>query len=235
LTKSQKNDIFEALMAGGIDPAACSLNLEDVALLRAGDEIERRRGVRIDHPSSGSHFKFHQEGGSFIGDTSVGDDPPPQVVFAEAKWTDVLKFVFHWAEHVNEYVKMPDLWADLQQTRDALGDAQSWASENAPFTPAEQSQISNQLREIRVSLQENFRLTGEQLSQVGQGLDEAEEASNRLGRKDWVMLFTGAVFSLMITGTVTPDVAQHILTVTLHGLTHLFLSGMKPLSGPHTK
>jgi hypothetical protein len=107
------------------------------------------------------------------------------------------------------------------------------APENTLFTLAERAEISNRLREIRTSLKENLALTTDQVSHIEERLDEAEEASQRLGQKDWLLLFSGTIFTLIIAGTVTPDVAQHILTMALHGLGHLFLGGIKPLPGPH--
>ena len=150
-------------------------------------------------------------------------------------FSGLLEQVERWAGKVREYEGTPDLWAELRRTSEFLASGQDRTSENTPFTPAEQKQISNQLREIKASLKDNSELRAEQLSQIEERLDEAEEASHRLGRKDWVLLFTGTVFTLIITGTVTPDVAQHILMAVFHGLGHLFIGGMKPISGPHTK
>ena len=54
------------------------------------------------------------------------------------------------------------------------------------------------------------------------GLEHAEKASRRMGRKDWITLFNGAVFSLILTDTITPDTAQHIILMAVHGISHLF-------------
>ena len=53
-------------------------------------------------------------------------------------------------------------------------------------------------------------------------LEHAEKASRQMGRKDWITLFNGAVFSLILTDTITPDTAQHIILMALHGISHLF-------------
>ena len=53
-------------------------------------------------------------------------------------------------------------------------------------------------------------------------MEHAEEASRRIGRKDWITLFNGAVLSLIFTDTITPDTAQHIILMTINGLGHLF-------------
>lgn len=222
MTRAQRNDIFRSIVEGGIDPAACELRGVDEQML-------------IEHPSSGSWIRISsQTSRSFTGYVKFGDDPA-RGFFGNANWSDVVNHVGEWCQGVVEYVNTPDLWAELEHTRDVLKGSQYEAVENTPFTPAEQAEISNQLRAIKASLQENFELTAEKLSQVGERLDEVEEASHRLGRKDWILLFAGTVFTLIITGTVTPDVAQHILTMALHGLSHLFLGGMKPISAQRVK
>ena len=53
-------------------------------------------------------------------------------------------------------------------------------------------------------------------------LDEAEEASHRMGRKDWLMTFLGILLTLIVTGLVTPEMVQHMLAMALHGIGHLF-------------
>jgi hypothetical protein len=90
------------------------------------------------------------------------------------------------------------------------------------------------LREIKANLKENAELTAE-LSRIEDRLDEAEEASRRIGRKDWLLLFSGTIFTLIVTDCLAPDVAQHILMVALHNLSHLFLGGIRPIPGRHLK
>jgi predicted Zn-dependent protease with MMP-like domain len=89
---------------------------------------------------------------------------------------------------------------------------------------------SDQLKQIRDYITTARELTAEQISDLDAKLDHAEEASKRLGRKDWITLFNGAVFSLILTDTITPDTAQHIILMALHGIGHLFGIGGPP---PH--
>ena len=66
------------------------------------------------------------------------------------------------------------------------------------------------------------------MERIEERLDEAAEASKRMGRKDWLLLFSGIIFTLIIAGTVTPDVADHIFTAAINGLIHLFTGGSEP-------
>jgi hypothetical protein len=139
----------------------------------------------------------------------------------------VLREIGSWGEKANSRV------SSLQQREFDLGvdEAVYTYGSNDRFTVAEQYQVARQLRMIRESLKQNFNLSAEQMRRVEDRLDEAEDASRRLGRKDWILLFSGAVFSLILADIVTPDVAQHILIITTHGLGHLFGAGGGPVRG----
>ena len=66
--------------------------------------------------------------------------------------------------------------------------------------------------EIKELVRKPFELTANQLAAIDQRLNDAEEASKRLGRKDWVMMFYGAVMSTFITDSVLVSVVQIVLT-----------------------
>lgn len=221
LKKSERNLIFQALVEAGIDPATCELSIGEKLVLT--------------HPSSNSSFIAACGTGHsyFWGEICVGEDPPDE--FNRATWDNVAGYAHQWAKDVAQYVGTPDLWADLQGAKEVLGAGQHEAMENTPFTPAEQAEITRVIRQIKASLKENTELTAKQLSRIEDRLDEAEEASRRIGRKDWLLLFSGTIFTLIVTDCLTPDVAQQVLMVTLHGLSHLFLGGIKPIPGPHLK
>lgn len=140
------------------------------------------------------------------------------------RWAKVLDWASEWCSQVKE----PNLWADLEQVRETLIAAQDEDSENTPFTPQEQAEISAQLREIKEYIRVTYSLSSEQLSHVEARFDEAERASRRIGRKDWLLLFSGTILTLIVTDLVTPDAAQHIFVMALHGLGHLFGSGQSP-------
>ena len=50
------------------------------------------------------------------------------------------------------------------------------------------------------------------MEQVEEKLDEAAEASSRMGRKDWFIYFLGTVTALIITSTVAAGVGEHIFS-----------------------
>ena len=123
----------------------------------------------------------------------------------------------------------PDLWELSRSGGGLILGELTPDSANTPFTPDEQTAISAQLKAIADSIKNTYELTAEQSAKLDEKFDEAEKASRRMGRKDWGLLFGGAVFSLILTDAITPGIAGHILMMIEHGLGHLF--GSRPSSG----
>ena len=86
------------------------------------------------------------------------------------------------------------------------------------FTPDEQAEIARRIDEVRQLVQEKAELNDRQLAAIDQRLDHAEEASKRLGRKDWLVLLYGSVVSTTVTDAVPSGVIQTVVTTVLHGI-----------------
>ena len=127
-----------------------------------------------------------------------------------------------WAESVQEFMKAPDLWAELRREQKFLsGDAYETVS-NAPFSPVEQSRIAGQLREVKDYLSDRYPLSEEEISEVEVRLDEVATATLRVGRKDWLLMFYGVMFTLIVTALLPPDAVQRSIAMVNHGLADLF-------------
>jgi hypothetical protein len=207
LEKLQSNALFEAIVAGGLDPKQCSLGIHG----RFG------KYPRVTHLPSQSYFQIGSSApeGYVMYRLVAGG---PRKTLESKTWDGVLERFTKWVKEV----KMPDFWADLSPGQEFPTDAQYDDLANTPFTPDEQTEITEQLQAIKKSVKEAFSLTTEQMARVEARLDEADRASKRIGRKDWLLLFSGVVLTLIVTDFVPPDAAQHILTTALHGLGHLF-------------
>lgn len=138
-----------------------------------------------------------------------------------ADWADAREDVADWARTVRQVSDTPDLWDELVWAREyiKLVGAQY---ENAPFTSSEQELISVRLRQIAESLAEQGQLTDAQLGKVAERLNVVSEAGRRLGRKDWLMLFYGGIFSLIISGVIPQDIGQHIVVALIQDIVHMF-------------
>ena len=145
-------------------------------------------------------------------------------------WGDVSDSFRGWLNEIQDTQKDPDLWEELKGNKTFLGGQHEQDVENTSFTFDEQAQVSAQIDRVRDYIKATFELTSEQMSRVEETLSRAEDASRHLGRKDWLLLFNGAVFSLILTDLITQQAAEHIIMLTFHGLGHLFGFGGPP---PH--
>ena len=224
LLKRQRNEIFEALAANGVDPQNCTLTQRrSLSEPNPGPITE----VVIHHKPTGSKFWIINDGsGLYPAAMTVGD--ADQAFRPQCDWAETLSMIAAWAGELGYEIDTPDLWAELQQVPEILAAAQSAEGTNAPFTPDEQAAIWRRLDDVKQLVREQFELPAEQLAAIDQRLDDAGKASKRLGRKDWLMAFYGAVMSTFMTDAIPPHVIQTIVTTVLHGVGHIFGFGGPP-------
>lgn len=243
LNKRERNKIYQRIVDSGLDTT--EFDLEDT------DDK-----VIIDH-NSGSTFEFSRkeelDKETLLLDQLSGSvpNPPPITIYysVKARVTDGINDVYRatnvdyitivklpeWLREIKATVGVPDYWAEMKRSRASIAIIQSGNFPNTPFTLDEQTQIVAQLREVKKQVEQLYGLSSEQMTQVNEKLDEVAEVSKHLGRKDWVVIFAGTIFNLVVADTVTPGVAQHIFIMTLQVLVHLFTGGsIPPQIPPHT-
>jgi hypothetical protein len=208
LLKWQRNALFKAVEAGGLNARECAFEYDDT-------------GARITHRPSGSYFLLEGDPAKYTCTWVIGEGP---------KWGPLDTFtaftlderVQGWATEVRSDVDTPDLWADLQRELGAATDTRFEDVEDTPFTPAEREEIADKLREIKEFAEKTYSLTGAQVDRLAAQLDHIEAASHRIGRKDWLLLFYGVLFNFIVSGLLRPDAAHGIVVMVFQGLAHLF-------------
>jgi hypothetical protein len=222
LTKLERNAVFNAVIDGHLDPAECKFTITDNQLVIAHSSGSRLEIDLVGPPTGitiGRKFKGRAkvtDGGFwFLGEKGQSFDI-------------TLHDISNWAREVRQTLEAPDLWAELQRSRELITEIEQQDSGNAPFVQGEQREIAAQLQEITKQLKEQPELTDEQKERVEQWRDDAVEASTRMGRKDWYNYFLGTVTSLVITATVPGGIGEHVISVVIHGLAHLFIGGSEP-------
>jgi hypothetical protein len=212
--KRVRNDIHAGVVAGGLDPRACTFEYDD-------------DWARVTHRPSASYLELKGNIARFEATPVIGDRIP--LPLAPFSWIVLEAKVRDWATEVKLDADTPDRWAEIQREGEILTGARYIDVENTPFTLDEQAQIAEQLEQIKRSAQATYGLSDERMLELSAKLDEIKDASGRMGRKDWVLLFGGAMLGLILTDLLPPSAAQNILITVLHGLEHLFVGG----GGPH--
>jgi hypothetical protein len=83
--------------------------------------------------------------------------------------------------------------------------------ENRPFTLEEQKYIAVQLQELKAFITRTSQTEDSKLRQIETQLKYLEEASTRMGRKDWLGILIATIFAVVISGLFAPDRANELL------------------------
>jgi hypothetical protein len=228
LTKIQRNELYKSIKEGGLDPALCEDLTQDRE--RRIPEIRRlpkeRQIAQVKHSPSKSTFRI-ETGLLSIKELSNVQFFYRSTVAGEERssgsgWQGVLQGARQWAEEVKREFIDPDLWEELRRGRELLAGARNQFSANHPFTPGEQAEIAEWIREIKKNVSRIYYLPEAQADHIDAILEEVQHAGSRVGRKDWLLLFLGALFSLFLSAAVPLEVVQHILATFADSLLHLF-------------
>jgi hypothetical protein len=252
LSRLHTNELFRQIESSGIPvtgfeltqrTAAVSLSSKSLLSRIINPSSESYPVTVIDHSSSRSNFQTMQLGEDIficrsLTDSGISIEEELNLEWIMRRWdwrgwTKVRDFFGEWLEEIKvieDSQKDPDLWEELKGDRTFLGEQHEQNVENTPFTVGEQAEVSAQIKQVKDYIRATSELTSEQMAHVDARFDQAEQASRRMGRKDWLLLFNGAVFSLILTDLITPQAAEHIIMLTVHGLGHLFGFGGPP---PH--
>jgi hypothetical protein len=223
LSKDQQNEIFRAL-ASKVNPAEFELYGSDRSQTTIrhvpSESVIVLTTADLSDGFSGSILRVQ---------TRIGYDPEREQEMA-ASFRAMLSQISMWAADVSKWVETPDLWALSRAGKNVPGDLAP-ESANTPFTPDEQKAISAQLKAIAESVKKAYNLTAEQSANLDEKFEEAEKASQRMGRKDWGMFFGGALLSLILCDAITPEIMGHILMMVQHGIGNLFMGSPPSVHG----
>jgi hypothetical protein len=117
-----------------------------------------------------------------------------------------------------ENTRKPDLWERIAKP----GIPASEPDVNTPFNSGERRQITAGIQSAKNRAEANPDITAEQLEAITRRLDEAAEASKRLGRKDWLALLYGQILTLMTADLIPPHIVQGLFTGIMHAIGPIF-------------
>jgi hypothetical protein len=100
---------------------------------------------------------------------------------------------------------------------------------NTPFSLEERHRIAASIDSIRTEIGRRTDISPQQLEFVSKKLDEMREASERLGRKDWMNLALGTLTSVVVTAALASPAAKAIFAAAGTALSWLFGTGLKLL------
>ncbi|GJG88107.1 hypothetical protein tb265_32880 [Gemmatimonadetes bacterium T265] len=206
LLTSQRNALFTALRG-------VSLNPNDF-------DWTSRRGDDVGWPASDVPTLAHRSEPFYFavadnpyGGYNIAYSPGKQtrtVRLTQLIWDAVEVQIRDWAHAVRREVSQVDLWAQITGVAGPLAVASS-TFDNFPLTGAEIQVLETGLDRLRAEIQQNRSLDASQTQQLLAAVADIRSAADRVGKKDWVMIFVGALVSTLLAAAVQPEVARVIM------------------------
>lgn len=128
-------------------------------------------------------------------------------------WNQRILHISRWLNVVRREINSPDLWTSIKEAKYLQASVVSSDISNAPFTPAERSIVITRLEEVKRYITQSSQLQTEQLERLEGQILYLIESSERLGRKDRYNILISVLFSIIVTGVVTPDRAQELFQI----------------------
>jgi hypothetical protein len=206
---SQRNEVFALIRAASLDisqfvwtKVTSNADYED----RASALVDR-----IEHQSTGFYFMF---------DECYGDAQPyfypnsvnlaPSRAGRLQSWGEVIAWVKSWVSVIKAEILEPDLWGATKEDKKLIA-ANIDDIENLPFTLQEQVRVKVAVEELRNFIRTTNKLSSSQLIFVDARLRHLQEASSRLGRKDWITLAMGTFVNIVVGVALAPEAAKELI------------------------
>lgn len=198
LLRSQKNQAFVMIREAGLEP-------EDFQWFEVGD------AVRLIHIPTDYYFEFDSNRGKW----NIQHFPQDSIGLVayhgiQEEWTDVLSIFGNWISIVQREHLAPDLWAISQEEKKLIAEHID-DLENSPFSNDEKLRISAAIKELKEFLVASGQHSDSQIQFIITRLQHLEEASHRLGRKDWITLTMGTLTNIVVGAALAPDAARELL------------------------
>jgi hypothetical protein len=125
-------------------------------------------------------------------------------------WELVLGHVSKWVSVMKKEVLEPDLWKvsfdDKKLVAASIDDVQ-----NSPFNLEEQERVKVAIGELRSFLHTTSDHSEAQLNFIDSRLQHLQDASSRLGRKDWITLAMGTLTNIVVGVALAPEAARELV------------------------
>ena len=204
LLRTQSNEVLEALVSADLLPN--DFDWEIVASLVQHDALV----PRVFHSEMRLFFRFDVQGsGRYYLTFSPGQERGEERVEDVASWRTVMDHVCAWARRVKREVDAPDFWAEATKERQ-LSTATA-SARNSPFTPSERAVLLAKLDELETYVVDTHRLVGEDREYVRGQLEYLKGGIDRLGKKDWLSVFTGVLVGFILNRVVPPGRGVELL------------------------
>lgn len=160
----------------------------------------------IRHKVSGYYFRFDNTAGA--AEYSPGRDSVVAKVAFAGGWSVQLNNFVEWTNYLRRELHEPDLWSSVSAERLLLEAASAPDSDNRPFTAEERAGLLGGVEQIREHLRKTEATDSARWDFIEGQLLYLIEASNRMGRKDWLNVVISVMTQLAFQLPMAPAAAR---------------------------
>jgi len=198
LTKLQKNAVLGLIQKFQFEPTEFQWEL--IESEEWGSTRRIYMASQLVHNGTGYYITF----GGIRMSYSPGASHKVESEKHEGMWSDKMVQLEQWLRRLRAEVDAPDLWASVGKEHE-LSDAASSHLENKPFTVPEQTEIAAKLEELKQYLLPGQQFQIAQTKFIDDQFRYLRESSERVGRKDWLLITYGTLVSLAVALALPPE------------------------------
>lgn len=210
LLKTQRKALFDSLVGKGLNHSSFTF--------KAAASPANRTGTVIRFKSTRFHFTFKMFEELFTIERVPGDKRAYSKQECKT-WGGLLERFNLWLDDLRREVETPDPWEQNENYETIVSVVPSLSAPNEPFSLAEQRGIWKALVAMQGTLLAATEGIEEQQAAIRAEIQNLKEATERMGRKDWVMLTIGTLVSLATAMTITPEATKAALNYLRHSIT----------------
>ena len=204
ILKSQARDIFELIKSIQLTP-------EDFKWETVSSNIGLLKVSRLVHINTNYYFQFDFVKTQHHYVCSPGNST--QVESATAgNWDNHIAAFKRWLQYLKREIEAPDLWSAIANEK-VLSEVSYDNDDNATFSMEEKLRVAHSLNEIKQYLISIQSFSPEQKQYLDARFGYLINASERLGRKDWILLAVGTLTNIIIGLSLMPDIAREFLRI----------------------
>ncbi|MCK4563577.1 MAG: hypothetical protein KAU94_02745 [Verrucomicrobia bacterium] len=220
LLRTQKNQVLQSIKNMELDP----INFEWTEAESEFNDFSGGSTVPcLKYKGTEYFFIFDMNKGQHYCFYSPGYDKPLDQQSLGA-WNGLLDFVWQWLSHLNREIQEPDEWEQLSKFQLEEPVSVDPDTDNLSFTVQEVKQIKDGINNIREYLKQEFDEADGSHDIINEKIDYLIEATNRLGRRDWLHTSIGVFATLGTAISLTPEHGAqliHLLKLAVNGVIKL--------------
>ena len=212
LLKQQKNTLLQILIGAKFDPV--DFEWQELVLpdhnsnsWMAGGLLEFKVSKLVHRPSA-----YYVTFGGLNVIYSPGSTQREEREEHHDSWEKRYSSFRGWLSCLRNELDTPDLWTISSQEKALLATA-SATSINDPFTLAERLEVAAKLEELKQHLLDEQGFRAGQADFIEAQFTYLKEASERLGRKDWLNTALGGLVGLIVGLALDPEKAKGVLAM----------------------